>query len=141
MSLWNPIFRESQRKQRARQRCGRLLYQPKLDACSECGGDLRKLAEDVSEVLEYVDFFGHLSICFQDVAELNTSGLKNHQRMHFREETLAHRLGLERTLSMPTEELQFGNTTYGRIWAHARIAAAQRRRRKVKACQRFGRRK
>ena len=29
-------------------------YQPKQDACPECGGHLRKLGEDVSEVLEYV---------------------------------------------------------------------------------------
>ena len=29
-------------------------YAPKTDACPECGGHLRKLGEDVSEVLEYV---------------------------------------------------------------------------------------
>jgi transposase len=29
-------------------------YEPKQDACPDCGGDLRKLGEDVSEVLEYV---------------------------------------------------------------------------------------
>jgi transposase len=29
-------------------------YAPKTDACPECGGHLRKLGEDVSEVLEYM---------------------------------------------------------------------------------------
>jgi len=29
-------------------------YEPKEDACPDCGGHLRKLGEDVSEVLEYV---------------------------------------------------------------------------------------
>jgi len=29
-------------------------YQPQVSACPDCGGDLRKLGEDVSEVLEYV---------------------------------------------------------------------------------------
>jgi len=29
-------------------------YQPKEQTCSECGGRLRKLGEDISEVLEYV---------------------------------------------------------------------------------------
>jgi hypothetical protein len=28
-------------------------YEPKVDACPDCGGHLRKLGEDVSEVLEY----------------------------------------------------------------------------------------
>jgi transposase len=30
------------------------IYSPKEEACAECGGRLRKLGEDVSEVLEYV---------------------------------------------------------------------------------------
>jgi len=34
-------------------------HMPKDSACPDCGGELRKLSEDVSEMLEYVpEFFG-----------------------------------------------------------------------------------
>ena len=50
----NDVLR-SHRGVRCRSICrARYRTHPSLDACPECGGELRKFGEDVSEMLEYV---------------------------------------------------------------------------------------